>query len=695
MAGKRQHYVPRFLQRGFLNDSKEEAERTWLHRRGSQPRLVGIRDVGVGEYFYSNLSVDGLATLDDLITAIEGELGGDLSALRAVPVGELIDPRISARLTSHLMLRTAHVRSVFEQATAQIFDGAITLFTDLNGVRDHLGVDMFGGETVFGKAINETLEAIPFEAWSFPRPLAQRMFGFLARERFSPLYEEHWPMLSQALTEITKKFSIHIREAHNKALETTERSRWEEVLADLSWRTQAVFGAVLPDCVVLAREIGQDFTPLLLSNLEKVELVILPLAHDLLLVGSSDVNLPIAVQALNVASATCSDSFFISHRANDGAGLSDLVGQRSATAIQASVSDALSAFRGTRVVKASGIPVESRISETETVSSFSFSLTCLDFADAEKAARLGEIVKAIVQEMGRTMPLSTLDGMTFALDYPVTLETLDRGDANMRSVHSQPRDYGRAVARSVQVIRKGEFKTHIVIDSDIAVRLLSDDQDSRAFAIHVIVTRLADLAHTARYESQLRGKSTMPPDKVTEWLHTSALACPGSYFGARESAFSFPKAGEHYASMVRDSLVAAQNAIGKARLAYRVSNDLDALLSVALLHVSFVLTHAAEWLGHRDGLPDQDSFPGSSLSSELKAYDLNLWLELFGRDLRSLYDVDGQFTVANIFALSRHVERLLWTVQICPWPMEDGTLYVSVPFGDEAALLKAAPDGNG
>ena len=64
MAGKRQHYVPQFLQRGFLHDPLEEAERTWLHRRGAKPRLVGIRDAGVGEYFYSKLGAVGVASLD-------------------------------------------------------------------------------------------------------------------------------------------------------------------------------------------------------------------------------------------------------------------------------------------------------------------------------------------------------------------------------------------------------------------------------------------------------------------------------------------------------------------------------------------------------------------------------------------------------------------------------------------------------
>jgi hypothetical protein len=690
MAGKRQHYVPRFLQRGFLHDPQEEAERTWLHRRGAQTRLVGIRDVGVSEYFYSKLRADGAATLDDLIMAIEGGLAGELSAFRATPVGEPIDSGAAAQLTTHLMLRTAHVRSVFAQGAAQVLDGAASLFTDPTAVREHLGVDKLGGPTAFDNALDEAMQKLPLEALSFPRPLARRIVSFMARENFDALYDEHGPMIARVIAQVSKEIPVWIRDAHNRALETTKGGRWEEDLAELSWCIHATVGAVLPDCVVLAREAGHDFTPFLLSEREKIELVILPFAHDRLLVGSRNLNVPIAVEALNAASAACSDSFFISRCAADGAGLSPLIGQRSAIVIETSVSDALSPFQRTRRVGANRNPVEARVTEIETVSSFSFSLSCLGFADADKVAQLGEIVNAIVQEMSRGMPLSTLDGITFAVDYPAAVEGVDRGDPALSAAQSRPREYGRAVAKQVSVVRNGASKTHIVLDSVIADGLVSDDQGDRARAVHIIVTMLAGLAHATRYESQLKDATAVPPDEVVRFLYQSASAAPGSYFAARESAFADPNAGERYATLVRDSLASARQTIDKARLAYRNSSDMDALLGVALPQISFVLTHAAEWLGHRDGLPDQDEFPGASLPVDLKAYELHHWLELFGRDLRNLFDAAGQFTSARIFALGRHVERLLWTVQICPWPMEDGSPYVTVPFGNDAALLEAA-----
>ncbi|MET4117842.1 hypothetical protein ABIB85_004474 [Bradyrhizobium sp. JR1.5] len=71
MAGKRQHYVPRLFQRGFLHDPTKEADRTELHRRGSKAGVVGIADHAVEDWFCSRKSLDDSLTLDELIRDIE------------------------------------------------------------------------------------------------------------------------------------------------------------------------------------------------------------------------------------------------------------------------------------------------------------------------------------------------------------------------------------------------------------------------------------------------------------------------------------------------------------------------------------------------------------------------------------------------------------------------------------------------
>lgn len=321
-----------------------------------------------------------------------------------------------------------------------------------------------------------------------------------------------------------------------------------------------------------------------------------------------------------------------------------------------------------------------------------FSVTCIGFADETTASELGKVLQVVVFELARSLPLAKLDGMTFSRDYITAVAGIDRGDHTLEKCLSRPRDYGRAVAKCVKVIRGGESKEHIVFDADIAEQLLSADPALRSTAAQVVVGMLAQVSHTMIWEERLIGAKPECLDEVHKLLHEAIATVPGNYYCARESAFVNPEAGKRYAALVLDSLKDARIAIQEARLTYRRDNDLDQLLRIALGRSSFVLGHAAEWLGHRDGSPTQDEFPGATLPDELSSSELHLWLELLGRDLRKLYDIENQFTPENIFALSQHAERLLWTFQICPWLTENGRVYVSVPIGDDAILLNSRSD---
>lgn len=686
MAGRRQHYIPQFLQRGFLADGLQGGERTWLHRRATEAKLVGIRDVGVQEYFYSKLSADGESTLDDLITAMEGGLDAELDAFRRAPAEAILDPKTAARLITHLILRTAHVRSVFQQGMTQILDQVVGVVSDSRRLRDFVGLDRWDQAGISAQIIDEALKLLPQDS-PCPPAFAERVIAFWIRESFDEFHRASEPTITKAVLDFTKALAPMTRDGHNKALMTADQSLWEAELSLLYWRTHAVAGAILPDCVALARDAAGLYTPLLLRDQQSVDLVILPIAHDRLLIGSSRERVDVDVRVINGAGAACSDSFFISRQAGDGEGLASHIGQRCAEAIGAVVQDALK--ESPRLTPLHNRDAEANwpVFEPQTSESFTFSLSCKDFADANTAARLGRILQVVVQEMAREMPLSRLDGMTFAIDYLAALEAVNRGEAAVGIGGSRPCNYGRSVAKCLNVLRSAERKDHIVFDADIANGLLSEDDDARALALHTVVSMLGHVAFGTLYEAQMEALAQEPTSRIIERFQPAVTSAPSRYFVARASAFCDAKAGERYSELVTRSLSCALDAIREARLAYRMDNDLEGLLNTAVQHFSPVLSHAADWLGHRDGLPEQDSFSGSSLPSCLKAYGLNQWLELFGHDLRRLHDVDRGWTSASVLALGRHVERLLWTTQICPWPMPDGGLYVSVPMGNDEELL--------
>lgn len=673
MASKRQHYIPRFLQCGFLADHTDNADRTWLHRRDTSPRLVVTKDVGVGEYFYSKLAIAGEKTLDDLITAFECEIQADLRAIQKTPPGNVIEPIVAARITTHLTLRTAHLRSVLQQGMAEFLDQISALSADSDQLRELIGVDNVGMSRVLA-AIEEELTSSPLGDL-LPRPFAKRFVAFWLRESFNDVYASNAAMFEEALSKLIKELPTMMRDSHNKALRTTNPKQWEADLAQLSWRTHSVIGAILPDCIALAQTGAAPLTPLMLKEQLIPDLLILPIAHNLLLVGSRDEPIQLDIDTVNAASAACSDSFFIAHSSTD---LSSLIGQRCSLAIKRVVNEAMAEMHPRRKLRSFDMVGMTRVVSDSGVENFSFSLTCQGFFDVEAVEKLGEIMQVVVREINRELPLSELDGMTFAVDYAAALEGLDRGDPTLSSEKTNPRAYGQAVAKCVHVIRNGERKEHLIFDACIAVNLFDAADENRSWALHLIVSMLANVAHSRLFNQRLPAIQDPPLDSITSRFHTASSTSPGRYFSARTSAFADTKAGERFATLFSDSLLSAQREIRVARQAYLADHDMDRLLDVALLHVSFVLAHAAEWLGHRDGVPAQEPFPGSSLPEQIKTQGLSDWFELFGRDLQRLYDAEEQFNTENIFALSRHVERLLWTMGMFPWPTEDGNLYVSL-----------------
>ncbi len=684
MAGKRQHYIPRFLQRGFLDASDSKADRTWLYRRGAKPSLVGIRDVGVGEYFYSKLSSDGIKTLDDLITEFERDLDGDLNLIRSTPVGQHVDAEIAARLVAHLAIRTNHVRSLFSQGAEKIVDEMAGLVLDTVKMRGLLGIDVPTSIKKIATPMNDAFDALYLEKYPLPTELTKRMLSFYVRELFDSFYQGVQADLSQKIVEVIGVIPTITRDAHNKSLMEMKHSSWEDRLSQFTWKTFSVANAILPDCVVLVGEPDGSIVPLILSSPNKIESVFFPIAHNKVLIGSCKENSDINIESINFFAAECSDRFFISHQDNDLSGLSNLIGERCANTINAVVKESMSDLANSSLFKFA--EVQQSIVSDDYFKPFSFSLACVGFADSKFSMKLGNIIQIIVQELGRSMPLSSIDGFTFSSDYAHTLQNLDRGDPNLAPDLTQPRGYGRGVAKCVTVNREGKSKNHIVVDAVIAVSLLSDDENERMSSIHIIVSMLSHIGHEVLYEKKLQDK-TFVPDKFSQLFHMGVSCAPGSYFSARQSAFCDTNAGGRYADLLLDCIKVAHEVVVAARLMYRVDNDLDSLLKTAVTQMSFIIAHAAQWVGHQDGEVEQDDFSRIALLTELKAFGLDSWIVLLGRDLSRLYDVEGQFNEVNIYSLDRHVERLLWIFQIFPWPLEDGSVYVSVPMGNDEALL--------
>ena len=134
-----QHYIPSFLQRAFgIAPRRLEV---WRFGVDKPPERRRIKKTGSARFFYSKPSMDGRATLDDAITAMELNLSRELREVRSKSPGEHVEAGKAASIVSHLGSRTAHVRSTLGDMLSGICKRSESLFAEPGNVERMMGLD--------------------------------------------------------------------------------------------------------------------------------------------------------------------------------------------------------------------------------------------------------------------------------------------------------------------------------------------------------------------------------------------------------------------------------------------------------------------------------------------------------------------------------------------------------------------------
>lgn len=660
--GRNQHYVPRLLQRGFMHDHGK-AEKTWFHQRGAKAELRRIKKIGVKPWFYSRSSVDGQLTLDDLIQKLESDLGGTVGRMRGARPGAFVDPGTAAHCVVHLVMRTDHIRRLVSEGVASLLNEAQPLFIDPARLAKMFGLNAPGlSQSVTDIIRNSTIEPA---LRGFPPPLAEQIMTVLIRENGEDLVRCAASDVAPLFLLILDDLAGMVRNAHNEVLGTSLRNNnWVTRLSTFSWTIEAGKELILPDAVALAVEADGRLVPLVFTNKEAVEAVVMPISSNLILVGISPWRDAVDLAKFNTQAAAACGAFFIGARAFDEENLAELIGTVPAAAIRSAVQKAVSS---TEIGGEITPPVHAPSQEAALgYKGFSYTVRLADFGDAVLAKEISDVIESVVGELARQLPLHDLDGFTIALDYQRALAELDRGDATLAPANSSALEYGIGVAIPITVERNGAHKEHIVLSAEISQSWLSGDIKAQTAALNILIKMLASVAHCTRFAKDVA--TTFTPDPLTAELHPAVAATPSRWFTARESAFVAPHLGGFYADLVMESIEFTEREVAKERANISETDDTINVTRRALECVSAILEHAADWLGHRAGLADGRAFEGDDLPVRLRSRRLDRWIELFGRDLASVYeDEKVGLNMPVVTRLSQHVARLLWALGVFLW----------------------------
>lgn len=327
MSGKRQHFIPRFLQRGFASHVSAEQTFTWVYRKGRSPFNANIINVGVEREFYTT---EQDTTADDLITTAEAEFSKLVEALRGCTPGPVDQAQIPY-LLAHLEVRTRHLRESFLRAGDLVVQRLLDFLSDEDVFAAFMTRRLKDDPSIIRESLAEELRR-----HQLPDQLLDSLTEFAAPliPKFIEQKKVEFPRMAASLRQqLPSVLKAAAKSGHIRGLTSSIAPKARvETYASLRFRVVELpdQALVLGDSVVFFHVSGPRQLKPILDKDDVLKAVYLPLQRKRVLIGSAGdfTTLPID---LREAAVRCSLEYFISSRNSlDDERLSAAIGSDSA-----------------------------------------------------------------------------------------------------------------------------------------------------------------------------------------------------------------------------------------------------------------------------------------------------------------------------------------------------------------------------
>ncbi|WP_440980782.1 hypothetical protein [Shinella sumterensis] len=309
------------------------------------------------------------------------------------------------------------------------------------------------------------------------------------------------------------------------------------------------------------------------------------------------------------------------------------------------------------------------------------------FTNQYGAECLGREMLFILQEVGEYIDISTLDGVTIAIDYDEALRDLDRGVEDLPPETRTNDEALAGVGKCVVVMRDEVVKTHIVFAAGPICPIVieeaeRDDNDFRT-AIAIIAHECAHVEENAYREDHFPGVHFQRPSGqfIRDHQQHFAEAWWGEYAVCRMSAgFAVQEEArfrDNLALRLTDCRLKVRDAIRSYRRhgdVVRVFNEVGGIILEPLRIASYLI-------GHLDGVNETDTL--REIAPEVPTDDeaIITAIDQLAEQLRRLWDTRGDWesydALVDLGALGFD---LLRQFGVHAAPQLDGQAYINVPF---------------
>ncbi len=309
MGGKRQHFIPQFLQEGFASRRTKDRTFTWVFRRGSSPFETNIVNVGVESQFYTE---EDDRKVDDLITTAEDSFSMIVRNLRNGETSSLSGSEVP-KLIAHFETRTRHIRQNFLELGNFAVSSVLDKIKDEDFFADWARKKIRNNPEMIRSSLTRELkdqqlsqESLDLLTKFSMQYLVPRIID-LNKSKFSELVDTLKPLLMEKLVQGAKS-------GHIKGLKQTSASEAKiQIFENLTYKVHVQRGdpLILGDSILVFHVDGPRSYKTFLEKEDKLKCVYIPLDSKHMLIGVNKGFIP-ELNDIQEITARCSLEYFIS-----------------------------------------------------------------------------------------------------------------------------------------------------------------------------------------------------------------------------------------------------------------------------------------------------------------------------------------------------------------------------------------------
>jgi len=310
MAGERQHYIPRFLLKGFASRTISQKVFIWYFRKGENPIEVSIRDIALEKSFYGE---SGKGSLDETITENEKDYSRVIAQVREEGYISQKDLDILTEFVFNLVIRTRNIRKVLTEA----FGEGIKIFSR-NISNPHTAARLLKNYRKENKKeFRNQIRIGVRKSLGYRNPKVEELAIWRMEETFEKI-GSLGPIYSTMLNKYLSQLQQEGEKAHKEALTRTyQREESSKRLAEYRRLIRSV-KRFEPNVFILG-DIGvvqfnfktKEFHSSIFNKMDEGALL-LPIAHDTLLVGTPHESLTLpSPDNINTSISELSMDFFV------------------------------------------------------------------------------------------------------------------------------------------------------------------------------------------------------------------------------------------------------------------------------------------------------------------------------------------------------------------------------------------------